>query len=64
MWRVEWLQEIRDRLVTDDKPDGDITNLDLEMAAEVLGWLVLEAIVPTKHKHVGMCSDNSLMVAW
>ena len=26
-------------------PTGDITNSDLEMAAEVLGWLVLEAVI-------------------
>ncbi len=64
VWRVEWPQEIKDRLVTPDNPDRDITNSDLEMGAEVLGWLALEARVPTKHEHVGVCSDNSPTVAW
>ncbi|KAL7530548.1 hypothetical protein ACHAWF_007729 [Thalassiosira exigua] len=42
VWRLKWPQEVVDRLVTGDNPDGDIdTNSDLEMAAEVLGWLVL-----------------------
>ena len=64
VWRVEWPAEVKERLVTGANPKGDITNSDLEMAAEVLGWLVLEAIVPTRHEHVGVCSDNSATVAW
>ena len=59
MWQVEWPQEVKERLVTDANRKGDLTNSDLEMAAEVLGWLVLEAIAPTRHTHVGVCSDNS-----
>ena len=47
VWRVPWPPEIRARLVTFNNPTGDITNSDLEMAAEVLGWLVLEAVVKT-----------------
>ena len=42
VWRVKWPQEIRDRLVTDKNPDGDITDLDLEMLGALLGWIVLE----------------------
>lgn len=34
------------------------------MAAEVLGFLVLEAVVCTRHSHVGVCSDNSPTVSW
>jgi len=64
VWRLEWPQEVRDRLVTFANPSGDITNSDLEMAAEVLGWLVLEAVVATRRTHVGVCSDNSATVAW
>ena len=64
VWRVPWPPEIRARLVTFNNPTGDITNSDLEMAAEVLGWLVLEAVVETRHTHVGVCSDNSATVAW
>ena len=52
------------RLVTADNPVGDITISDLEMAAEVLGFLVLEACTPLRWKHVGVCSDNTATVAW
>ena len=34
------------------------------MAAELLGWIVLEASVDTRHAHVGVCSDNSATVSW
>ena len=64
VWRYQWPEEVRARLVTQQNPTGDITNSDLEMAAEVLGWLVLEACVPLKWAHVGVCSDNMPTVAW
>ncbi|KAL7533742.1 hypothetical protein ACHAWF_007944 [Thalassiosira exigua] len=65
VWRFPWPPEVKARLVTEDNPDGDITNSDLEMAAEVLGWLVLEACVPNlRWKHVGVWSDNTPTVAW
>ena len=64
VWRVQWPKEVRDRLVTFENPEGDITNSDLEMAAEVLGLLVLEANVCLRWIHVGCCSDNSATVAW
>ena len=64
VWRVEWPREVRDRLVTFDNPKGDITNSDLEMAAELLGWLVLEGVVCTRWTHAGCCSDNSATVSW
>ena len=63
VWRLQWPLTVRKRLVTFENPDGTITNSDLEMAAEVLGWLVLEAIVDTRWAHVGACSDNSATVA-
>ena len=50
-------------LVTYDNPTGDITNSNLEMVAEVLGWLVLEAVESTQYTHVGVYSDNSPTVA-
>ncbi|KAL7522296.1 hypothetical protein ACHAWF_000302, partial [Thalassiosira exigua] len=64
VWRLHWPDEVVRRLVTFDNPDGDITNSDLEMAAEVLGWLVLEANAPKRHAHVGVCSDNLATVYW
>ncbi len=64
VWRFPWPEEVKQQLVTNTNPDGDITNSDLKMEAEVLGWLVLEAVVPTWHAHVGACSENSPTVAW
>ena len=38
---------------------------DLELAGVVLGWLVLEKLVPNlRFKHVGMNCDNTSAVAW
>ncbi len=51
VWHAKWPQEVANQLVTVDNPNSNITNLDLEMAAEVLGWLVLEANVTTRHAH-------------
>ena len=64
VWRVKWPKEVIDRVVTWDNPDGDITNSDLEMAAELLDFLVLEACVTLRLEHVGVCSDNNATVAW
>ena len=64
VWRYQWPPNIVAELITEDNPGGTITNSDLEMAAEVLGWLVLEGCVPLRWKHVGVCSDNSPTVAW
>ena len=64
IWRYQWPQEGRDRLVSDKNPTGDITNSDLEMAAEVLSWLVLEACVPLKWEHAGVCSNIMSTISW
>ena len=65
VWRIKWPQEVRDRIIMFDNPDGNITNSNLEMVAKVLGWLVLKAlVVNTRWAHVGVCSDNVVMVAW
>ena len=54
-WRVEFPQDIQDELCTSDNPDGKITMNDLELAGVVLGWLVLEKLVPNlQFKHVGI----------
>ena len=45
VFRMEWPQEVRDQLQTEDNPGGSITNSDLEMAGLVLLWLVIEHVV-------------------
>ena len=64
IWWYLWPHEVRYHLVSDKNPTGDITNSGLEMAAEVIGWLVLEAYVPLKWEHAGVCSNNMHMVSW
>ncbi len=44
MWRIEWLEWVRQRLVSSDNPTGDITNSDLELAG---GLIQLEALAQT-----------------
>ena len=52
-------------MLTDDNPDGSITNSDLEMAGLLLCWLVLEYVAPDlHHKHAALFCDNSPTVAW
>ena len=64
-WRVEFPKDIQDELCTSDNPDGKITMNDLELAGVVLGWLVLEKLVPNlRFKHVGMNCDNTTAVCW
>ena len=58
MCQVPWPTKVRVRLVNFDNPTGNIKNYDLEMAAEVLSWLVLEALVSTQYIHVGLYSDS------
>ena len=63
VWRIKWPDKVRRRLVTFANPTGDITKSDPEMSAEVLGWLVLEGILPNRWIHAGVCSNNSATVS-
>ena len=51
MWRLKWPQHVIDRLVSDDNPDGDILNSDLELAG---GLLHLEALAQTEVITLGL----------
>ena len=62
--RIKWTEEVQCRLVTFSNPTGDITNSDLELSAEVLGWLVFEGVVPTRWIHEGVYSDNYATASW
>ena len=35
VWRLQWLQHVIDRLVTDKNPNGDISHSDLKLDMEV-----------------------------
>ena len=65
VWQMEWPEDIKAKLITDSNPHGTITINDLELAAMVLGWLVLELQdVNLKFTHVGTYCDNKSAVAW
>ncbi|EJK43807.1 hypothetical protein THAOC_37712 [Thalassiosira oceanica] len=59
-WRLEWPPGIKDAFQR-----GELTINDLEMAGNLLGWLVLEGMgVNIKHRHVALLNDNSSAVSW
>ena len=64
VWSIKCPDKVKHRLVTFANPTGNMTNSDLEMAAEVLGWLILEGVVPTRFIHAGVCSDKYATVSW
>lgn len=65
VWRVELPEDNQQNLCTSDNPNGTITMNDLELAGMVLGWLVLEKLVPDmQFKNIGIDCDNSSAVSW
>ena len=65
LWQVEWLQDIRDNLVTAEKPNGTITINGLELAGALLGLLALEAKgTPQTYTHLATFCDNMTTVVW
>ncbi|KAI2500877.1 hypothetical protein MHU86_13597 [Fragilaria crotonensis] len=65
VWRVQWPADITKAVVSSANRDGHVTNSDLEMAAIVLHFNILETIVPSlRHQTVVLHSDNSPSVAW
>jgi len=47
IFRFQWPPEISNNIVSDDNPEGTISNSDLEMAGLLLLWLVMEDVCPT-----------------
>ena len=63
VWRVEIPADISARLVSWENPNGDLSISDLEMAAYLVQYIVLEYVVTLRHKSVGIFSDNTPTVA-
>lgn len=64
VWRYKWPQDIIDALVTDDNPNGTITNSDLELAG---GLLHLEAIAhhfDVRERTILSKTDNLATMFW
>jgi hypothetical protein len=65
LWRITFPRDITDSVISEDNPDGLITNSDLELAAEVLAvGIILEEAPDVKHKTLGTLCDNSPTVGW
>ena len=64
VWRVEWLDDIRAALVTQDNPNRTIYVSDLEMAGLLLQYLMLKWPRALRNEHVGAFCDNTPTVSW
>jgi hypothetical protein len=65
VWQVEFLPDIRREVISEQSPEVQLTNSDLEMAGVVLHFLVLEDLVPKlTHCQAVIGCDNSPAVAW
>ena len=64
VWRLEFPEEIRRRVISFDNPTGDITNSDLEMAGLLVEFIVLEYLVPLEGQHAAAWCDNTPTVSW
>ena len=56
--------EIVKQVVSDRNPKGSITNSNLEMAAILLQWLILNHIESPMHFSALSRSDNTPVYAW
>ena len=65
VFRLEWPKEVRTLVISDNNPEGKITNSDLECAGGLLLWLVMEQVVPSlENRHVALLNDNSPTISW
>jgi hypothetical protein len=64
VWRVAFPPEIAAQVISDSNPNGTLTNSDLEMAAVLLHYMILQQITDMKHKRSGTFSDNTPTVSW
>jgi hypothetical protein len=64
VFRLQWPADITASIVSDDNPNGMITNSDLEMAGLLMLWLVMEEVCEVENAHVALFSDNSPTVHW
>ena len=65
VWRLPFPADIATDVVSLDRPHGNLTNSDLELAAEVLAIGILLAKAPhTKWEPIGTLCDNTPTVSW
>ncbi len=65
VWRAGFPVDIATDVILDNNPAGKITNLDLELAAEVFAvGIALEKAPQAKHAPLGTLCDNTPTVSW
>ncbi|MEM7495226.1 MAG: hypothetical protein AAF471_03635 [Myxococcota bacterium] len=64
VWRAAFPEDITDSIRSTARPNGTVTNSDLEMAGVLLAFLVLECMVDLRHRHIAIWCDNTPTVAW
>jgi hypothetical protein len=64
VWRVHFPPAISSQVVSEANPGGQLTNLDLEMAAVLLHYMLLQQEVDIRFIWTGIWSDNTPTVAW
>jgi hypothetical protein len=64
VWREEFPEDIAREVVLVDMPKGQLTNSDLELAAEVLAVGVALEQVNAKHTPLGRRCNNTPTVSW
>jgi hypothetical protein len=65
VWRVAWPEPISSQVKSPSNPTGTLSINDLEAAAFVLQFLVLEQLVnDLRHDHVAIWCDNQSTVSW
>jgi hypothetical protein len=65
VWQTEFPVNIATDVILDDNPEGKITNLDLELTAEVFAvGITLEKAPQAKHAPLGTLCNNTPTVSW
>jgi hypothetical protein len=65
VWRLPLPRDVSNEVVSFDNPGGQLTNSDLELAAEVMGIGVILTEAPVvKQEPFGMLCDNTPTVSW
>ena len=64
VWRLHLPENVITNLVTAKNKNGKISISDLELAAYLFHYIVLEFLCPLKHHSIGIFSDNTPTVAW
>ena len=65
VWKIQFPDDIKNSVVSDTNRTGSITNLDLELAAEVFALAIILRHGPIiKHQPLGTLCDNTPTVSW